>query len=456
MATFVGGLKSVLDSANGLRADIHVNDMDIDGDIDIGGELCITDGVKDNVCLGINGILVDPAMDTSNTIQVFKADGITELMAVDTISDNVRFGNVTLAGQTITTSSGDLLVDAFADIKIDSKTLVGVTDTDAFAVEAKGSGLPIFRCDTTNPLVEVKGDDVNMFRVVDGLAATILNIDTVGPIVEVKGDNAAMFRVVDGLDAAILNVDTVGPIIEIKGDNTSMLRVVDTLGGVHFEVDTTGNRVTVQGNISAVAGNDLELKSAGGDNIVFNPQGGSVSVSEGEFIIDDTDNEAFLVRRNNDSGDIFIVDTKDQEVNVLGNGLTLPTSGATAALLEHYSVDTVGSTYTGAFTSASINHTFVRIGKIINMEINGFSGTVGAAPGFLTMTTAYPTIYRPSQTSYQTAIATVSGTLRVIIVFMRSDSKIEIHNTDASGDIADFPALAAIIIQNIYLSWHNA
>lgn len=78
----------------------------------------------------------------------------------------------------------------------------------------------------------------------------------------------------------------------------------------------------------------------------------------------------------------------------VGQSLFLPTSGGTPLGLASYEVITHATTFTGAFTSASQDVTFLKLGRLVMCQWPSFTGTSGAA-ATLTSTTLFPARFRP-------------------------------------------------------------
>lgn len=95
-----------------------------------------------------------------------------------------------------------------------------------------------------------------------------------------------------------------------EGDNTIEV-FISQYASARLEASTG---LTVQSNAGSVALNSATslLLQIGGTNVIAVDSNGDTTV-DGKVIIDDSDVEAFLVRKDGDTGDIFIVDTTNEE-----------------------------------------------------------------------------------------------------------------------------------------------
>ena len=71
-------------------------------------------------------------------------------------------------------------------------------------------------------------------------------------------------------------------------------------------VEDFGNGGTIDGDLT-ISG---DLTVSGGGSLSFD------EILEGTQVIDVTDTEAFLVRKNGDGGDVFLVDTTNSDVTI--------------------------------------------------------------------------------------------------------------------------------------------
>ena len=101
------------------------------------------------------------------------------------------------------------------------------------------------------------------------------------------------------------------------------------------------------------------------------------------------------------------------DVNIAAGSLTLPTSGGTAANLNHYEEYTHNTTFTwdgGGSTTSAVNCTIIRVGKMVTMRIPPVNANTGTSSGQFTMNTAVPARFRPSQSIAQHVILQENGT----------------------------------------------
>lgn len=83
----------------------------------------------------------------------------------------------------------------------------------------------------------------------------------------------------------------------------------------------------------------------------------------------------------------------------VGGSLFLPTSGGTPTGLNVYEVVAFSTTFSGAFTSGTINCVLLKIGRLCAMFWPGFSGTATSGAK-LTAGTAIPSRFLPSEAVY--------------------------------------------------------
>ena len=86
-------------------------------------------------------------------------------------------------------------------------------------------------------------------------------------------------------------------------------------------VEDFGNGGTIDGDLT-ISG---DLTVSGGGSLSFD------EILEGTQVIDVTDTEAFLVRKNSDGGDVFLVDTTNSEVDISGK-VTITQASASKGL----------------------------------------------------------------------------------------------------------------------------
>ena len=92
-------------------------------------------------------------------------------------------------------------------------------------------------------------------------------------------------------------------------------------------ITTTDEHIASGGTITGTLTIDGDLQVNGGGSLSFD------EILEGTQVIDVTSTEAFLVRKNSDGGDVFLVDTTNSDVTIGG-----PTTITTAATDEKLSL----------------------------------------------------------------------------------------------------------------------
>lgn len=314
--TFTGGLKSILNSANTLRADIHVNNMEIDGDLqidgdlDVKGEICINDGVGDLVCL------------SSTSLEKKSPD------------ENFEIKNST---------SSDLILnaaDAAGDLKLQ----------------------------------------------------------------------------VNSLDVVALN-------------NTTCQ--IDAATDIKLQIASSDVVTLDSSNCQIDAGSDIKLQIGSSDALTLNSTSCQI---ENKTIIDVSDSEGFLVRKQADSGDILTVDTSTDRTIFGGNGIQLPTAGASASDLNFHAISTHNTNWSGPFAvPVAGNIAFERTGDTVRLNIPAFSAAASFASKKIRADTILPTYLRPSFDQYQQFVS-LDNSVRVAgSITIRADGNMVISANLANG-----------------------
>ena len=120
----------------------------------------------------------------------------------------------------------------------------------------------------------------------------------------------------------------------------------------------------------------------------------------------------------------------------MATSLYLPTSGGTSSALEYYEELTHSSswTYTGA-TIPSFNFLLRRIGKMVSIQLTtmgvAYKNTGGASK--LTLTTALPTRFRPSESIYMPISIEVNANTSHRTIVITSAGVIEIGDVNTSA-----------------------
>jgi hypothetical protein len=190
----------------------------------------------------------------------------------------------------------NLLISSGADINITPGTggdvnipaNTGMTfSNDSYKIESNGSDLSV-----------TSGGDINLS------AVNAINIPENVSIT--FGDNGEKIEG-DGTDLTItssnlLNINTVE--LDVQASGLVKIDTTDTINGI--KIGTEGAPVTIGHTTS-------ETKI--GDNLTVD---GELLLNDNQ-VIDNTSTEALIVRKDGDSGDIFVVDTTNSVVDVTGN-----------------------------------------------------------------------------------------------------------------------------------------
>lgn len=166
-------------------------------------------------------------------------------------------------------------------------------------------------------------------------------------------------------------------------------------GNISWDINSTYNYI-----IDLQGTGDLQIQNGGINFAVFDDSGNFTL--DGNQIIDNTNTEAFLVRKNGDTGDVFAIDTTNSTANLYQNSLVINlTAGGTITAgdvvvpgtsnlnvvrsTSTANENVVGVAVTGGTTGQTIQ---VAVGGIFNVTVNNTvsignflepSGTAGRA-----------------------------------------------------------------------------
>jgi hypothetical protein len=268
-------------------------------------------------------------------------------------------------------------------VTVNGTIVIDGTSTEQFLVRKAGDTGDVFSIDTTNSIVDVTGS-ITISGNVDGRDISVdgANLDnlytTIGlsSLTSVEVDqlenigtttiNSTQWGYIGSTDQGLSTLDSVqfnSAILDSTGTEAFLVRKNADAGDV-FAVDTTNSIIGVTGSITVtgnVDGRDISVDGGNLDNLyttiglsaltsgevdqlenigtttinstqwgyIGSTDQGLATVDAVQFnsaIIDSTETEAFLVRKNADAGDVFTVDTTNSRVLV--NGIVVePTSG---------------------------------------------------------------------------------------------------------------------------------
>nr|QBK89711.1 MAG: hypothetical protein LCPAC001_02260 [Pithovirus LCPAC001] len=458
MSFYTGGLHNLVTSPQAGRADVRFNNVDIEadlkvsGDIDILGSVCVTDGVKDNVCLTTNGIIIDPNTNTSNTLQVFKSDGITNVLSVDTSLNTV---NMTQLGVTSHANIGTIKIDE-TNNQIDNT--------------ASGAALTIH----ADAALNLEADSSIVFRTGVG-QGVVCQMDESSLIVDATSATAFVVRDDGGVNT-ILTVNTTSPQVLISSDNGNALNIDNKVGVDLFNVNCAANRVTVIGSSNRA----LKVTDSASDNQVIQFD----TKDDAEIRIESTMNDVAIRFRNIEtanttwtlgsdisagsdgarpfvisaasslgSNNAISIDEATQQVNI-AQGITLLTTGGSKSALDYYERSYIlTQNYTGAVTISNVDHFFTRVGNMVTVTIAEASGTSGSAAGLIGAS-LIAVRYRPFAGIWATIPVRVGGVTRVGSCQITSGGTITIGNSDSSGVLSvAFPASGTVGWEEFSISW---
>ncbi|MDA1316508.1 MAG: MerR family DNA-binding transcriptional regulator, partial [bacterium] len=221
---------------------------------------------------------------------------------------------------------------SFGDGQISNYASFNATGDLAFigtADSITGPGAGLFTISNTGGITMNSGA-----YTIDATGAVVLDSDSTfaigGTAVTITSDSGALTLNGDGTND--INIVNAGGLIDIDS------ATLDILTSAGFSIDGTGasNVSATSGNltVSTITSGDLLLTSADGVTITYDATGGTFSLTDGterigiadngnitvgddgtitifdgSNIIDATNAEAFLIRKNGDTADIFVVDT---------------------------------------------------------------------------------------------------------------------------------------------------
>jgi hypothetical protein len=253
-------------------------------------ELNILDGVTATAS-EINYLDLTTGPGTAEASKALVLNSSSNITGINSLSATSLTGTLQTAAQTNITSVGNL-----TSLTVDGIQIIDVTNTEALLVRKDADGGDIFAVDTTNSYVNIVSHNGS---------TTGLRLN--GTLVT---STAAELNILDGVTATAAEINyldlTTGP-----GTAEASKALV---------LDSSSN-ITGINSLSATSLTGT-LQTAAQTNITSVGNLTSLTV-DGIQIIDVTNTEALLVRKDADGGDIFAVDTTNSYVNIVShNGST--------------------------------------------------------------------------------------------------------------------------------------
>ena len=214
-----------------------------------------------------------------------------------TTSPILGYAKVAATTEYIWDKSGNLTIN---DITADGNVIIDNPSTEAFLVRKDADGGDVFVVDTTNVMVGVAtGDPLATFDVSEGGAVAIM----------IGADNLAKTRT----NAVNKTARIAMPHYLATEEPISLYQGVSNDG---YSIATFGGGATGKNAFSFVdfytGATDTTL--VGTRRMRIWPSG--LIEIDGDVSIDNTSTEAFLVRKDADGGDIFLVDTTNSQIEV--------------------------------------------------------------------------------------------------------------------------------------------
>jgi uncharacterized protein (DUF2345 family) len=296
-------------------------------------------------------------IESNGTDLTIESGGDINLTSVGDINIPTNVG-ITFSADTqkIESNGTDLTIESVGDINLTSAgdvnipTNIGITfSADTQKIESNGTDLTIesggdinltsvgdiniptnvgitFSADTQK--IESNGSDLTISSGgVLGLNQVVLDVNATGSI-NLDGGGISQFTT----SAGNLKVDCESGVLILDG-NTGV--DIDSIGNITLDTTDTSNGIDIGTGVSGVPitiGHTVSETTIG-DNLTVNGDMTTTGTTshDGTMTIDITDTEALLIRKNNDTGDVFTVNTTDSEVYINGINIT-PSPGDIAEI----------------------------------------------------------------------------------------------------------------------------
>ena len=248
------------------------------------------------------------------------------------ISDTTTIGNIYIDGNRLSTNSGNLNIDAAGTTSVKNNLEVGNSSTDTLTINSE----------ITSDLVpRVNGWQVgttnNRWRYgyFDEINTNILSSNTT----TIAGTQSQAFTInsnntsTDAEDSFLtFERGTPTTNASIKWDSTN-----DRFVFQNYPVELNAVSTTFSGNVNGLSSTDLsdsstiafldEVQTFTEENTFNATTTLATTTIDGKTIQDMNDSEALLIRQDGDSGDVFVVDTQNQDITASGT-LKLPANSS--------------------------------------------------------------------------------------------------------------------------------
>ncbi len=391
MSFYTGGLHDVITSPQVSRADIKVNNLEvvadlvIDGSFDIQGDICITDGVNDQVCLSATSLDRKAAGDF--TVQN------SDVTATSDLIFDCKAGDI------------DVKLNGVQQMKFDNaaSTIVAKNlNIDDNKIDNVGSGTSMRICGATGMITEslaganqikaMGADPIELFT------SNTLRLSLLGAGFTLQSNGNALKIHEDAANAQQVHFDEDALIIS----RVSTGATHDVL--VHYLMDEASDTSFIMGidQSDGIAGNRLMKLCSG--------------ASMGSDVV-------FAVNNN--------------KILEFSTGLTLPSSGATSSNLDFYTQGSHATDWTGIW-AADITEAilFTRVGDMVTVRISIAlaNATIGAT---ITNTVAIPAYLRPtSNVDWIALVENDSATIASGLISLSTAGFFVVSATISGGNFA--------------------
>ena len=312
-------------------------------------------------------------------------------------------------------------MDANNTIQLGNSSVVAVITSGTLysaGLESIGTTLNIASADNTNTVNIGSGTGVQTINMGNnGAGATVINIGGAGDTVNISGTlnnvTATNTQVADkslvlNSGGAASTVGTAGIYFEEAGvSSNSYVRVSSDRSKMELKAPT-GSLITLNQNMTRTDSVLLkQVVSEGIDMTQVPTTGGAVmarnrstngrttfacnqgaSTGGWEWLSYKSDNTVYTANPQ------MTLD-RDGLLAVTG-GLKLPTTGGTAATLNHYEEYNFTTNFTGCAAYPGVQVALVRVGKLVTMYVKSYSSFQATSSGFFFSVTAIPAQFRPS------------------------------------------------------------
>nr|QBK89712.1 MAG: hypothetical protein LCPAC001_02270 [Pithovirus LCPAC001] len=391
MSFYTGGLHDVITSPQVNRADIKVNNLEvvadlvIDGDFDIKGEVCITSGGVDQVCLGASSLDRKAAGDF--TVQN------SDVTATSDLIFDCKAGDI------------DIKLNGVQQMKFDNAAGIIVAknlNIDDNKIDNTGSGTSMRICGATGMITESLAG-ANQIKAMGANAIEFFTSNTLRLSLLAAGftlqSNGSPLKIHEDAANALQ--------VTFDKDELRMLRVATGSGHdcrMRFTLDEASDTHFVMG---------LDQDNGALGNKVFELCSGTSLGVDTVFVVDNT------------------------KIMNFSTGVTLPSSGATASTLDFYAQGSHATDWTGIWAADITSPLlFTRSGNMVTVRIpiTLANATIGAT---ITNTVAIPAYLRPaSDVDWMVLVENDSATIASGLISLSTAGLFVISATISGGNFA--------------------